>query len=125
MNKQKVAQELLKLAKELTAGPIDEDLEDLQKVVKASKDLMAKGLVGKDWAEDEDADEYRDRAIDEFKKHAGGEKVFDAMKIKGRWTVFTTELGAYRIGHKYRVNWKEIGESKNVNRGTWHVNLGM
>jgi len=96
MNERRVAAELVKLAKQLNA---------------------------REWNEDEDADVGRDRAIAEFRKHTGGEPVVTAMKIKGRWTVFTTELGAYRIAHRYRSKWHDIGESKNIHRGTWYVNI--
>ena len=84
---------------------------------------VAKDLVSADWNEDADADDLRVKAIREFQKHTGGEPIVTAMKIKGDWFVFTTELGAYRIAKKYRKDWKDLGESKNIHRGSWYVHI--
>ena len=76
--------------------------------------------IAKEWHEDADVDDYRDRTIKELKKHSGGEPVFNAEKVKGKWYGLTTELGAYRIGNKYRVKWKAIGKAQHRS-GEWYV----
>jgi len=96
---------------------IIEDLSVASELVKLAKKVVA------DWNEDEDADALRDKAIREFAKHTGGERILTAMKVRGKWTVFTTELGAYRIARAYRTAWKDVGVSKNIHRGSWYVNL--
>ena len=93
------------------------------KLMVAARYGEGSGLMAGDWNEDADVDEVRDRAIAEFKKHTGGEKVVTAMKIKGKWFAFTTELGAYRLAKKYRKDWKDLGESKNIHKGTWYVKI--
>ena len=81
---------------------------------------IARSLVG-DWPEDDDADEGRAKALREFERHVGGEPVEGVMKIGGDWFVFTTELGAYRLARKYRRDWKSLGPSRNYYRGSWYV----
>jgi len=74
------------------------------------------------WQEDEDVtDEYRARAIKVFGNHTGGEPVTDAILIRGKWVIFTTELGAYRYANKNIKGFHDLGESFNVNPGTWYV----
>lgn len=95
MNRKELASDLVKLAKEcISAWPEDDDVTDGMK----------------------------ERAIKEFKKHTGGEPIFTAEKIKGHWFPVTTELGAYRIGKKYRSDWKDIGEHQ-AYRGKWFVKI--
>ena len=72
------------------------------------------------WMEDADVDELRERAIREFKRHVGAEPIRTAEKIKGRWYVVTTELGAYRLLRKYRGKWKDIGKHQS-HPGWWYT----
>lgn len=84
---------------------------------------IAKEIKSAEWFEDDDLTEReREKAIGEFKKHTKGEPVYTAEKIRGNWFPVTTELGAYRIGRKYKVNWKDIGEHQ-AHRGKWYVKI--
>jgi len=91
---------------------------------KIAKELvrLAKDLTAAEWHEDEDADEGRDKALREFSRHVGGEKILTAEKIKGSWFVFLTELGAYRLAHQYRADWRNIGKAQN-HPGWWYVKI--
>lgn len=110
---------------------LEKSYETITKLIKnknASVDVseeiskIASLIKSADWFEDDISEAEREKAIKEFKKHTKGEPVFTAEKIKGKWFPVTTELGAYRIGKKYKADWRDIGEHQ-AHRGKWYVKI--
>jgi len=109
--------------KYLTEENAKKIIVSLEQVIANKKALVKKLTAMEKKAEDEVTDAEKEKALGEFSKHTGGEPVSGVLKIRGRWTVFTTELGAYRIARKYRSDWKDVGPSRNVFKGSWYVNI--